>query len=77
MFTQEQVAKLPDRGDAVAFHLRPAYERAERNRQAWLKGRENEPDPSPDAGEDRATQEFVTDGGEVDLTESGRRPRYP
>lgn len=59
-WTPEEIAELPTRGEAIAFHLARAFDRAEANRKAWLRQREKEPQPKPTAPPmDRATERFL------------------
>lgn len=62
-WTEEQIAEMPTRGEAVALHLSRAFERAEANRKTWLRQREREPKPEPKPPPpDRATERFMSDG---------------
>jgi hypothetical protein len=63
-FTPEEIAQLPTRHEAVAFHLVRAFDRGEANRKAWLREVEKEPKPEPKPPPpDKPTQRFFSDEG--------------
>jgi hypothetical protein len=62
--TPEEIAQLPTKGQAIAMHLAPAFERAARNRQKWLREREKDPEQKPKPSPmDRPTRKFLGDDG--------------
>ncbi len=63
-WTPEEIAELPSRQEAISQHLVPAFEKAERNRKAWLKAQEGKPKPEPAPPPvSPATARFFDDGG--------------
>ena len=62
MFTPDEIEALPNLGEAIAFHLSPSFDRAEKNRKAWLRNRP-EPEQRPKApAVDAATRRFFEGG---------------
>src|SRR4051794_29471998 len=61
-WTPEEIAELPSLSEAITQHLGPAFEKAERNRKAWLKQQEGKPKPEPSPPPlSPATQRFFED----------------